>query len=292
MIGSIGILQNNANIFDAVFHGTNNASVITGPQYMNGHALQSSTPDVPIFDTKTIPAGVFSGTYSIGFFYDSNSATENGTQLLRYQIFEDDELMSEDQSTYLYGTVYQFDLNYLEHIHKYGLYANFKLDADKNHRLVIKTSPELEHDAILDYVIFEKVAGNSIVNGNPIAPRMGKRDISASGYNYLGGPDNLEDYGTQLVYEQITGTLTGNLSAGVTTEHGWTYNTPFKTVIGAYPQVIDANAQLLINWSGVNIYDQVLVKIKNISSSTWSKAVTDTSRWDYFNMRIFVVGYI
>lgn len=291
-MGSIGILRNSANIFPAAKFASDNVSIVTGG-YFNGQAVRAFGPNSSMMDTREIPAGVLGGTYTIGFFYDSTTATENGTPLMRFELYENDVLMAEDTSAYVYGTVYQNDLNYLENIHNYGLFTNYNLDPNKSHRLVVKTSPLLSGDAILDYVIFEKVASNNIINGNPIAPRMGKRNMDSSSLNYFGGADNLEDYGTQLVMEQITGTMASTFAAGASGEYGWTYNTPFKTVIGAYPNIIDANNQLICNWSDWwPVYDQVQIKIKNISSSTWSKAVTDQTAWNYHNMRILVVGYI
>ena len=286
-------MRNNANIYPATIYSTGNSQILPGSEYFNGEAITETTPDTIVMDTKEIAPGVLDGTYNIGFFYDSNSATDNGTPLFRFELYEDGVLLDEDTSDHVYGTVFQFDLNYLEHIHKYGLYVNFRLDVNKTHQLIVKTSDDLQHDAILDYVIFEKVAGNSVVNGNPIAPRMAKRNITTSGYHYLGGPDNLEDFGTQLVFEQIMGAVGGGISAGSEYELGWTYNTPFKTIIGAYPNIIDANNQLICNWSDWwPNYSQVQIKIKNISSSTWSKAISDTSAWNYLNMRILVAGYI
>ncbi|MFZ3131198.1 MAG: hypothetical protein WA125_08895, partial [Desulfosporosinus sp.] len=231
--------------------------------------------------------------YSLGFFYDSTTATLNGTRLMRFELYEDGELMPEDTSAYVYGTVYQNDLNYLENIHTYGLFTNYTLNSHKTYQLIIKTAPELVDDVILDYVIFEKVAFNAVVNGNPIAPRMGMREIDTEGKNYIGGPENLEEYGTRLQIEQITGSLNETITPGTSIERGWTYNTPFKTVIGAYPNIIDGNNQLNVHWSDWwPVYDQVQIKIKNISSSNWTKTVTDESLWNWHNMRILVVGYI
>lgn len=285
MIDGVGILKNNANIFDAVMHGTNNASVITGSQYLNNHALQSSTPGVKIFETNIIPARAFGGTYSIGFFYDSPTATVQGTPLLRFELYEDGNLIPEDTTTILYGTQYQYDLNYVENVHSYGLFQNFALDANKTHQLIVNTSPELDDTVILDYIIFEKVSNNTVVDGKPIIPRIGLRDA--------GDTRDISSYGTQLVMEQITGAISGSISPGNYYNYGYTYNTPFKTVIGVYPTIIDGNGQLLTNWSDwMPQYSQVKIYIKNVSGSNWSKAVSDTNAWNYFNVRILVLGYI
>lgn len=289
---SEGILRNNANIYPASTFAAENTQIITG-DYMAGQAVMSVDPDTPLMDTKEIPAGALGGTYTIGFFYDSTTAATSGTPLMRFELYEDGVLMEEDTSEYVYGTVYQYDLNFLEDIHKYGMHANFTLDANKSHRLIVKTSPELGYDVILDYVIFEKVASNNIVNGNPIAARMGKRNMVPNNLNFFCGADNLEEYGTQFVIEQITGTIGPSMGAGTNYQLGWTYNTPFKTVIGAYPNIIDSNHQLDYFWSDWwPQYSQVQIKIKNTSGSTWTKAVSDETAWNYHNMRILVVGYI
>ena len=283
-MGSIGILRNSANIFPAAKFPGQSVSTITGA-YFNGQAVMAFDPDTIIMDTREIPAGVLGGTYNIGFFYDSTTSTIQGTPLMRIEIYEDDILMEEDTTIYSNGILYQYDLNFIEHIHDYGLFINKSLDANKSHRLVVKTSPQLSNDAILDYVMFEKVGNNEVMNGDPYTAHIGMRNLART--------QDISTYGTQLITEQVRGQFKGNLLAGAGGSYGWSYNSKFKTVIGAYPTIIDGNGQLTLNWADWNpSTSQVEIDIRNNSSSTWNSASVSTSAWNYDNVRILVVGYI
>lgn len=282
---SVGILKNGPNIFDAHPHSGVGTLLVTGDQYNNGTAVKAFDPGIVMMDTGIIPAGTFGGTYSIGFYYDSTTATVQGTPLMRFEMYEDGVLMPEDTSEYVNGTLYSYDLNYVEHVHTYGLFQNFTLDASKTHQLIIKTASGLVDDAILDYIIFEKVASNDIVNGIPVVISIGCRNG--------GDTRDISTHGTQLVYEWIHGCLAGTLTPGGHVNYGYRYNTPFKTVIGVAPTIIDSYGQLISDWSDwTPETSQVKIYIKNISSSNWNKAVNDESAWNYTNVRILISGYI
>lgn len=285
-ITNMGILTNTPNIYDATSRRIpENTELIFDDKYQGGEAISSTKPGVTIFDTGVIKAGTFAGTYSIGFYYDSSTATVQGTPLMRFEVYEDGVLMPEDTSVYANGTIYEYDLNFFNYSYLYGLHDNKVLKANSTYRVVVKTSDSLTNDVILDYVTFSRHGDNGIINTNPEQQKASLRNG--------GRTTDISTNGTQMVFEEIKGTLSGSFSAGETANYGYTYNTKFKTILGAHPTILDGNGQMLLNWSDVNyINNQVLIYIKNISSSTWTKAVSDANAWNYGNLRVMVVGYI
>jgi hypothetical protein len=279
------ILKNGPNIMGAAEYNVG-GELISGAEYHKGQAVKAVEPNTIIFDSKELRPGLFGGGYSIGFFYDSTSATVQGTPLMRIELYEDGELMPEDTIVFSTGTVYEYDLNFVNYSHVYGVFINKTLDPNKTHQLIIKTSPDLVDDVILDYVIFEKMPSTAVMNGMLFAQECGMRNGGIIG--------DLSKLGTQLVIEEIYGTIgTTSIPAGSATEGAWTYRTPFKFIIGAHPQIIDSNHQLDCYWSDwTPALSQISLKTKNISGSTWTKGTSDTSAWNYNNVRILVVGFI
>lgn len=279
------ILKNTPNILDAGEYCIG-GTLIAGNEYNQGHAIKAFDPNMILMDTKEIKAGTFGGSYSIGFYYDSGSATVQGTPLMRIEIYEDGVLMEEDTTWYDVGLYqYEYDLNYVEHVHQYGLFINKTLDPNKSHRLIIKTSPELSHDVILDYVIFEKIPSTGTIDGKPVAAWTGGRNIGRS--------RDISTYGTQFTEEVIVAELKGSFSVGAGASYGWSYNAPFKTISGVYVTLLDGNGQLTCNWADWRPEDgQVDIYIRNNSSFTWTSASVATSAWNYSNVRILVKGYV
>lgn len=274
-----GLLMNMSNIVTASEIRSDVGTIIYHESYNEGEAVTCSTPGVEICRTPVYPKGTFSGTYSIGFFYDSSTATVQGTELMRFEIYEDGILLPEDTSVYAEGTVYQFDLNYVTNVIEHGLYQNFTLKANSTYQIIIKTSPNLTHDAILDYIIFEKVASNTMLWGTPKAQILGERNAGISG--------NLDINGVQVVSEMINGIVNNSLSSGVMVTLPYTFNTKFKSIIIALPTMYgDGDGKLTVDWDSTDYNNsQVLINIRNNSSSTWTASVSP-------NLRILILGYI
>lgn len=275
-----GILNNTPNIYDAVNLKTDNALTIDSEEYQNGQAITCSMPGVTIFDTGLIPEGTFSGTYSIGFFYDSSSATVQGTELMRFEIYEDGELLEEDTTYYASDdlTLYQFDLNYIEDVITYGLFQNFTLKANSTYQIVIKTSHNLEDDAILDYVIFEKVPNNIAIDTKPFVATVGIRN---SGDNR-----NIGAHGVQLGKEIVIGEITGTWASMENYVMGFTYNENFKTIAMVIPTLMDGDGRMHLDLYSIDYANsQVRINIRNISDASWT-ATQPT------NVRISIEGYI
>lgn len=279
------LLKNGPNILDAIEYKVGGL-MITGNQYNNGNAIQAFDPDITLMDTGELKAGVFGGSYSIGFYYDSTTTTTQGTPLMRFEMYEDGVLMEEDTTWYDVGLYqYEYDLNYVEHIHEYGLFINKTLDPNKSHRLIVKTSPDLADDVILDYIIFEKIPSTGTIDGKPVAAWTGGRNI--------GRDRDISTYGTQFTEEVIVAEFKGSLLSGAGGSWGWSYNAPFKTISGVYVTLIDGNGQLTCNWAGWRPEDgQVDIYIRNNSSFTWNSATVASSAWNYSNIRILVKGYV
>lgn len=284
MADTTGILKNSSNIFDATQYKTSSATVIYDDKYQDGNAITCSDPSTIIFDTGILPAGTFVGTYAIGFFYDSTTATAQGTPLMRFELYENGILMSETVTNYWNGssieTIYEYDLNYVEYINLYGLFDTKILKASSTYQLLVKTADTLNNNAILDYITFSRIGENTIADGFPIIPRVGcrnnndTRDISAQG--------------TQLTIEIVHGIIWGTWNANDNYAIGFTYNTPFKNIdIVLGTMYSEGNGQLNVDMESIDYANsQVIMNIRNNSSTSCSPTGAA------INIKMMVMGYI
>lgn len=273
-----GILTNLANIYDATGFRTPEAQLVYDDKYRGGSAITCSKPDTIIFDTEEIRAGQLSGTYSIGFYYDSSTATVQGTPLMRFEIYEDGVLMPEDTSVYSDGTVYEYDLNFVNYGYLYGLHDTKVFKATSSYQIIVKTSESLTNDAILDYVTLARHGENGVINGRPITQSISMRNV--------GKTENISNYGTQLTIETVRGGFTGTMNSQERYSATYPYSTPFKTIRGAWVNVKDPTGKIFANCSNKNYTNNtVTLTFANVSSSSWSSSDTD-------NIQIIIVGYI
>jgi hypothetical protein len=280
MMAASGILKNTANIFDAEDYKKGSSTVIYDSKYHNGCAVTCDVPNEVIFDTGDLVAGEsFAGTYNVKFFYDSSTATTQGTPLFRFSVLEDGVELEEDTSLYLGGYVlYQYDLNYVEHVLEKGLSQPFEIKANKTYQIIVKTSEYLVDDAILDYIVLEKIPANTMLDGRNVVARAGMRNV--------GNTTDISTYGTQPVVEVLIGNFTGTFSAGGDISLGYTYNTKFKTILVGIPNLTNSNGQIKCEYTGYNsTTSQVNIYFKNIGGVDWTGATSST-------LTIIVIGYI
>ena len=201
-----------------------------------------------MFDTGVIPAGTLSGDYDLGIYYDCPSWTNQGEQLMRYEIYEDGVLIPEDTTKYSTGVVYQYDLNTLTGSLELGYHRFITLKASCTYQIKIKTSTSIGSKiAILDYIYFARNGENSTNYGKPASMLNSQR-------NY-GSGSTLTDDGAKLVFEVINGGLgSGSWSAGEEYNWGYTFNAPFKSIVGAFP-IGGQNtlARMTFGWAGTDI---------------------------------------
>lgn len=286
-ITNMGILTNTPNIYDATSRRIpENTELVFDDKYQGGGAISSTKPGVTIFDTGVIKAGTFAGTYSIGFYYDSSTATVQGTPLMRVEIYEDGVLMPEDTSVYQDTngediTLYEYDLNFFNYSYLYGVHITKVFKANATHQIIVKTAETLEDHAVLDYVTLSRHGQDGIING--ISP------MQTISIRNGGSTRDISTYGTQMVMAVISGKETGlTLASGAMVTHGFTYNTPFKSIVYANPTIYyEGNGQLTTDWKSTDLTNsQILINIRNNSSS--SITLTGST----YNIQILVVGYI
>jgi hypothetical protein len=277
-----GIIKNPSNVYDATIYKTGDATLISDAKYQNGNAISCSIPEVTIFDTGIIPAGTFAGTYSIGFFYDSSTATVQGTPLMRFEIYEDGVLMPEDTTTFYEGTVYEHDLNYVEDANIYGVHSTKTFIASSTYQIIIKTDSSLTNDAILDYITFVRLNNNTQINGRPPGQMHGLRNG--------GSTSTFAEEGNIYCSEIVIGYIGGTISAGATTTWDYSYYTPFKSIKAVFTELrADCDGAVNPMWNGSNLTDKTInILFRNNSSSS----ATFTGSTSYNNVRALIVGYI
>lgn len=275
-----GIAKNDSNIYDAEVYKTENMQMVYDEDYYNGNAIKTTIPNIPIFDTGELPIGNYTGQYSISFFYTSNTATTQGAPLLRIEMYEDGVLMSEDTSIYDNGTIYEYDLNFFEHSLDYGLHIQKTLKPKSTYQIIVRTSESLSNDVIFDHITFTKIPENVGADGFPIQQSISRRNS--------GSTTDISASGTKLTFEIVFGVIYGTWAANDNNTMGFTYNSKFKKVLGAFGTMYsEADGKLTVDWDSVNYTSsQVIMNIKNNSSSSCTLA------GDVANLRIFVVGYI
>ena len=272
-----GILTNLANIYDATGFRTPEAGLVYDDKYRGGEAITCSKPDTIIFDTEEIRAGQLTGTYSIGFYYDSSTATVQGTPLMRFEIYEDGELMEENIVDYGSWTIYENDLNFMNYSYILGLHDTEVFKASSSYRIIVKTADTLTNDAILDYVTLARHGETGIVNTRP-------RMIQYSGRN-AGNPINLLTQGAQLGVEVDGGTISGTLSADGTFSATFQYYRDFKSLAGTWVTVYDPAGKVMGSVTSMDTTNKTInVIFRNVSTSSWTG--TD------IKVQFLVIGYI
>lgn len=275
-----GIGVNTANIYDATLYKSEDTELIYDDKYQDGVAIKCNRPEVPIFDTGILPAGTFDGAYNIGFYYDSNTTTTQGTPLMRFEVYENGVLMPEDTSIYADGIIYENDLNYFKGAYNYGLHDTKVLKANCTYQVIVKTSTSLSNTAILDYITFSRIPPSGSINGFAAAQTAGMRNAGSS--------LDITTSGNQLTFEVIFGVISGTWVVDDSATMGFTYNTKFKNVLIALPVMYkEGDGKLTLDWESVNYTNsQVLINIRN--NSTVSVDILGNVN----NVRILVMGYI
>lgn len=291
---NFGILTNTSNIYDAVDNrNAATTEIIYDSKYFGGTAIKAVGTNQLMFDTGTIPAGTFSGAYNISIYYDCPSYTAQGQQLMRWAIYEDGVLMPEDTSVIQSGGTnyvnYEYDMNTVDDIWRYGMHTTLILKASSTYRITVTTSGSIStRTAILDYVALARQPENSPSWGRPQAQRAGLRN--------LGDTRSLADDGSQVVIDVIQGnTGVTSLAAGANiTTGGYTYTAPFKSISGVWVTAVaddgtgGGHGRLLCTVDGYDIpNNQVDVTIRNVSDAT---ATTTSSKG--FRIKVLVIGYI
>jgi len=272
-----GILTNFANIYDATGYRTPDAQLIYDDKYRGGEAITCSKPDTIIFDTGEIQAGQLAGTYSVGFYYDSSTATVQGTPLMRFEVYEDGILMPEDTSVFSDGTLYEYDLNFVNYAYIYGLHDTKVFKASSTYQIVVKTSDSLTNDAVLDYVTLARHGENGLIDGRPRVQHIGIRNG--------GSTINISSYGTQRTMEVVIGTYDASIAANTKMDSiGWTYSTPFKTINFASAS-LRYDTPLTFKWVSTS-FSTSTVYFTVYNNSNSDATVTGGQ------MRILLVGYI
>lgn len=279
-VDNFGILINNANVYNAVdYRDYANTEFVFDDNYMSGVAISCVGGGLTMFDTGVIPAGTLSGDYDLGIYYDCPSFTNQGERLMRYEIYEDGVLLPEDTTVYSDGVVYSYDLNTVTDSLVYGYHKFITLKSACTYQIKIKTSTSISTKvAILDYIYFARNGENATNYGKAQAQIIGARDQSNT--------ETLSDDGTKLVFEVINGGL-GSGSWAVDEEYlwGYTFNTPFKSIVGAFP-VGQANTMGRMTFSWANI------DLPNSQVDIWIRCYKAISNTSEKYVKILVLGFV
>ena len=282
---NFGLLTNSANVYNAVdYRDYANTEFVFGDQYMSGVGISCVGGGLTMFDTGVIPAGTLSGDYDLGIYYDCPSFTNQGEQLMRFEIYEDGVLLPENVTVYSSGNLYGYDLNTLTDSLTFGLHYFVTLKASCTYQIKVKTSTSIgSRIAILDYIYFARNGENSTNYGKPQASLISKRSASST--------DTLSDNGTKLVFEVVDGIITAasgstiSWSAGYHIMNGFTWNTQFKSVIGAFP--IGGSTSIGKLGFGIYGYD-----IPNNTVKIDIYTIADVTMVSPLHVYILVLGYV
>lgn len=282
---NFGILINNANVYNAVdYRDYANTEFVFGDQYMSGVGISCIGGGLTMFDTGVIPAGTLSGDYDLGIYYDCPSFTNQGEQLMRFEIYEDGVLLPENVTVYSGGNLYGYDLNTVTDSLTYGLHYFVTLKAACTYQIKVKTSTSIGSKiAILDYIYFARNGENSTNWGNPVAATIGRRNVSST--------DTIGDTGTKLVFEVVDGKITASSGstitwyAGNTVSQGFTWNQPFKKIVGAFP----VGGSTAVGKLGMSIYGY---DIPNSTVRIDIYTIADVTMVSPFHVYILVLGYV
>lgn len=256
---SYGLVKNPSMIINAssgrLVDGPTIDGVVDPDKKYSNRAIIGFNPGAYIFEYTV---NEMDGPHLLSFYYGSeNPDIPQGSPLGRFQILEDGDLLEEEITEFITGTVYGWDLNSFDESFKYGLHHPIVLDPSKEYTIKILVSNDIgDNKLILDYICFTPIPQNSIVNTRSTQENASARNLNSS--------VTCSSNGTLTAEENLHGYLTYTIPAGGYWEAFTTYTTDFKSVTDVHLRATDVSGR------GVFVIKSIDTTNKRINYRVWN----------------------